>query len=121
VLLTCGAPNLAAGADYTGELGLSLSLRLTDKGSGASGAEPATVQDLPVPAAIPCTDNADLSTGSTCTLTTSANALLPGSVSAGARAIWQLGQVEIDDGGPDGAASTPDGAAPYAVQGVFVP
>ena len=33
--------------------------------------------------------------------------VLPGSVTEGKRAIWQLGQVEVSDGGPDGnAAST---------------
>jgi Polysaccharide deacetylase len=38
----------------------------------------------------------------------------------GAREIWGLGKVAVDDGGPDGVASTA-GNSPFAVQGVFVP
>jgi hypothetical protein len=117
-------PNAGGEADYTGELGLDLSVRITDKGSAeAAGAalEPATVEDLTVPATIPCAATTDLSTGGRCELTTTLNAALPGSLVAGARAIWQLGQVTVDDAGPDGSVSTPDGSAPFAVQGVFVP
>ena len=39
----------------------------------------------------------------------------------GKRAIWQLGQVQVFDGGPDGTAATPSGNTLFAVQGVFVP
>ena len=46
---------------------------------------------------------------------------MPGAVAGGKRAIWQLGQVKVDDAGPDGLVSTPADAAPFAVQGVFVP
>ena len=44
----------------------------------------------------------------------------PGIAVEGARAVWQLGQVTVADGGADGVASTePNGV--FAVQGVFVP
>ena len=36
------------------------------------------------------------------------------------RAIWELGQVRVFDGGPDGDADTADNSL-FAVQGVFVP
>ena len=36
------------------------------------------------------------------------------------RAIWQLGQIDVLDGGPDGVASTNDNTV-FARQGVFVP
>ncbi len=117
-------PNAGGEPDYTGELGLDLSVRLTDKNNvdtPGGAPEPGTVEDLTVPATIPCTATADLSTGGRCELSTTFNALVPGTLTAGARAIWQLGQVKVDDAGPDGALSTPDGTAPFAVQGVFVP
>ena len=49
-----------------------------------------------------------------------ADAVTPGSVPEGKRSIWELGQVQVFDGGPDGVASTP-GNSLFAVQGVFVP
>ena len=39
----------------------------------------------------------------------------------GRRAIWQLGRVEVYDGGPDGDANTPAGDTLFATQGVFIP
>jgi hypothetical protein len=41
-------------------------------------------------------------------------------VQAGDRAIWQLGQAQLYDGGPDGDAETEPNNL-FAVQGVFVP
>jgi hypothetical protein len=38
-----------------------------------------------------------------------------------ARAIWQIGTVQVMDAGPDGAVATADGSSPFAAQGVFVP
>jgi hypothetical protein len=46
---------------------------------------------------------------------------VPGSVLAGRRAVWELGQVKVDDGGADGNAATAGDNTPFAVQGVFVP
>ena len=67
-----------------------------------------------------CTPTSDPGTGSVCSLESSFEAVLPGSVTEGQRAVWQLGQIEVTDGGPDGsAATTPN--APFMRQGVFVP
>jgi hypothetical protein len=41
-------------------------------------------------------------------------------VQGGTRAIWELGRLEVYDGGPDGQASTSPNDL-FAVQGVFVP
>ncbi len=43
-----------------------------------------------------------------------------GSVQTGSRAIWELNQVQVIDGGPDGLASTA-GNGVFAVPGVLVP
>ena len=73
-----------------------------------------------MPATAPCSATADANVGATCNLTTTLDALTPGVVQEGARAIWQLGQVEVLDGGPDGDADTPDNAV-FARQGIFIP
>ena len=49
-----------------------------------------------------------------------ANALLPGSVQTGRRAIWQLDQVQVFDGGAGRRRSTA-GNGLFATQGVLVP
>jgi hypothetical protein len=63
---------------------------------------------------------ADSTVGSTCSVSTSANAVAPGSVVAGARAIWELGQVQVYDGGSDNLASTTADNTLFMDQGVSV-
>jgi hypothetical protein len=104
--------------DYPGELELVLDLRVTDKLNGAA-AEPGTMEDRTLRAAIPCEVTADPK-GSNCSLATTLEALIPGVTTEGARAIWALGHVAVNDGGADGDADTQDNAQ-FAVPGVFVP
>jgi hypothetical protein len=40
--------------------------------------------------------------GSDCSISATANGLLAGVVKEGARALWELGQVEVLDAGPNG-------------------
>jgi Tol biopolymer transport system component len=105
-------------SDYTGELQVTSDLRITDRDSGSA---PGTTQDAPLPATVHCAATGDTSTGSVCNLTTSVEALFPGAVKEGKRAIWQLGQVRAYDGGPDGVAATPAGNTLFMDQGVFIP
>jgi hypothetical protein len=106
--------------DYTGELEARTTLRLTDKLNGSGLTESTTLRDLSYDFAVPCTPTEDPEAGSTCSLFTTADAVTPGLVDEGARAVWQLGQVTIADGGSDGLAATePNGV--FAVQGLFVP
>jgi subtilisin family serine protease len=107
-------------ADYGGELEARTTLRLTDRASGSSLDDNATVQDLPFEFVVPCATTGDPATGSICSISTTADAVNPGVVGEGARAVWQLGQVSVADGGTDGLGGTdPNGV--FAVQGVFVP
>ena len=52
---------------------------------------------------------------------TTADAVIPGSVPEGKRSIWALDAIRVFDGGPDGDVSTDDGQDLFATQGVFVP
>ena len=116
---SCGAANAAAGPDYAGELRVETALRLTDRANGG-GSEPATSVDDSLAFAMPCAGTASTAVGASCSVSTSANALVPGMVVDRKRAIWRLGQVRVLDGGSDGsAASSPN--TQFAAQGLFVP
>src|SRR5439155_3767755 len=108
--------------DYTGEIRETTTLRITDRRSGpaGNGSDDATMVDVPVSVDVTCSGTADASVGSTCSIATAMNALLPGAVREGDRAIWEFGPVEVYDGGPDGIGGTPDNTL-FARQGVFVP
>ena len=107
-------------SDYTGELQATSNLRITDRANGAGGNESATVEDIPLPATVPCSATAGPDEGADCSLSTTLEALIPGVAVEGKRAIWEMGQVEVYDGGPDGVAATADNTL-FARQGVFVP
>jgi hypothetical protein len=113
---------IAAGfPDYTGQLRLRVPLRLTDKDNGGpAGFEQGTLQDRDFFATVPCAGTASTTVGSTCTLATTADAITPGIVPEGKRAIWATGQIEVHDGGSDGVASTTPNST-FARQGLLVP
>ena len=95
-------------------------MRITDKLNGPSTTEPATGSDTDFPVTVPCTATGSTTIGSTCSIATSFDAVTPGAVAEGKRAVWQLGQVQVNDGGPDGLVSTTPNTL-FAKQGVFVP
>ena len=78
-------------------------------------------QDTSFAVTVPCTATGGTANiGSTCSIDTTADAVLPGVIKESRRAIWQLGQVQVFDGGSDGVVSTNPNTL-FAVQGVFVP
>jgi hypothetical protein len=107
-------------SDYTGELRADQTLRITDRYNGPSLDEPATLQDVSFPLTVPCSATPNTAIGATCAATTTANALVPGVLTAGNRTIWQLGQVQLFDGGADGVAGTQPNTL-FADEGIFVP
>ena len=120
----CPVTNAAAGPDYAGELELVLPLRVTDGSNGppvgGGGSDPATVGDFPFAARVACAPTTDVDRGASCAVTTTANTLVPGAFSSGARANTELGQIKLFDGGADGLTSTADNTL-FAVEGIFVP
>ena len=108
-------------SDYGGELRVEPFVQITDRFNGPSQSEPATAEANPYPFTVPCAATADTSTGGACSLTSSFNAIVPGSVVEGKRAIWELNEVDVFDGGADGQASTAFDNTLFARQGVFVP
>jgi hypothetical protein len=119
----CVDGNAAGGRDYLGELEAVADLRVTDRFNGESadgGSDPATVVDFPFPVTMQCAGTpADV--GATCAVQTTAAALVPGAVRDGERAVVAVGQIRVNDGGPDGLAATVDGNRRFAAQGIFIP
>ena len=107
--------------DYTGELQAVAVARITDRINGPAAIEPSTVSDVSFPVTVPCTatgGSADV--GATCAVTTSLDAVMPGAIPEGKRAVWGLEQIKVFDGGSDGDVDTTPNRL-FAVQGVFVP
>jgi uncharacterized protein len=106
-------------SDYTGELEANAALQITDRRNGPSEDEAATGStDFPV--TVPCTATATDTIGGTCSVNTTFDAVTPGAIPEGKRSIWELGQVRVRDGGPDGDVDTGPNTL-FAVEGIFVP
>ncbi len=106
--------------DYTGQLGITIPLQITDRANGPSGTEIGTTQlgSLMVP--MPCVQTPSTTEGGVCDVTTTIDTVVPGAVAEIKRAIWELGPIEVLDGGADGSLATNDNTV-FARQGVFVP
>jgi hypothetical protein len=119
---TCGNANSADGPDYTGELQGNATIRITDHNNATApggGTDPATVVDIPFPVNMNCVGTAATSIGSTCTISTSAVAV-EGTSSSFPRAVVEVTQFQVFDGGSDGLVSTTPNTL-FMNQGVFVP
>jgi acetyl esterase/lipase len=107
-------------SDYAGALQATETLRMTDRLNGFNEDESGTAEDVSFPVTIPCATTADTTVGSTCSVLTTADSVLTGSVREGKRSIWQLGAIQVFDGGPDGDPGTEPNHL-FASQGIFVP
>jgi hypothetical protein len=119
----CGSANAVDGADYTGQLEGTAQIRISDHWNAVAaggGPDPATVVDIPFPVVTGCTATASTAIGSTCTANTSANATVPGAVKDTKRGVVEIGQISINDGGPDGLASSIPNQT-FSRQGIFIP
>jgi hypothetical protein len=105
-------------SDYTGELRVVPTVRITDRNNDPTFDEPATVVDTSLPFSVPCVATTGPE-GGRCSLTTTADALM-GGVLESKRSVWALSQVQVYDGGADGDADTADNTL-FAVQGLFAP
>jgi hypothetical protein len=114
--------------DYVGRLLVQSDLQITDNSNAPETPEPGTGQTIKYQAPMDCVATALTTIGGSCSLSTTADALVPGTVIEGRRSIWQLGQVEVLDAGPNGTgyANCPavcgDGdETTFLREGVFVP
>jgi Tol biopolymer transport system component len=110
-------------SEYTGELRVVLPMRITDaqNAAGGTGSKEGTVVDFPLAFTAPCSGTASTLDASTCAVSTTADALVPGFALEGGRTVIGLGGVQVLDGGADGDADTAGDNSLLATQGVFVP
>jgi hypothetical protein len=104
-------------SDYTGQLKATAGVRITDRDNGPAEVG---VGDTTYSFTVPCAATGSTTIGSTCSINTTADALVANTIKEGTRAVWQLGKVDVLDGGADGVAST-DPNTRYLTQGYFVP
>jgi hypothetical protein len=107
-------------SDYTGELEAETTIRTTDRQNGSLEQDPGTTTDIQFAFTALCAATSTGDTGGSCSVTTHADTVAPGAVVEGKRANWELGKVQIYDGGSDGRASTA-GNTLFAVQGILIP
>jgi len=114
----CDSANDPGFPDYGGQLSVQVAVRITDtlNSPDPSGTGPGTMSDYKLDVPLPCAVSPDTTVGSTCSTTTEADAVVPGIVPEGNRAIWELGQVQLDAVDSSG---TPVGV--FETQGLFVP
>jgi hypothetical protein len=120
--------NKPANTDYVGRVLLSHTLQIVDTHNSVENPEPGTTVTIPYSYPVDCIGTLDTAIGSSCTLNTTADAVIPNTVSENKRTIWEIGQVTVKDAGPNGtgyAACPPtcgDGdEAVFLRQGVFLP
>jgi hypothetical protein len=116
----CNSANAADGPDYSGGLQGNAIIRISDHYNGPGLNEAATVQDIPFPVNTNCANTASTTEGGLCSVSTSANAAVPGSVKDLQRAVVEIAQLQVSDGGADGQVATTDNTL-FEVQGIFIP
>ena len=110
--------NTAGLPDYTGQLQLDTTLRVIDKNNGPS--EVGTMQDTQFRVTVPCATTATPRSGSTCSVNTTADAVLGAGIRhhrGQALALAARPGAASTTAGADGVASTTPNTL-YAVQGV---
>ena len=123
--------NKVGGTDYTGKVILTTRMRVTDQSSGYSGEEGGTVQDAQFSVPFDCVATPSDPAGSSCTVTTTADTLLPNFIKETKRTIISTFTVNLLDAGADGSITPPSGACPlscgsgdekvFMTQGVLAP
>jgi hypothetical protein len=117
-----GTPAGKRDNDYTGQVQGTAQIRITDTFNGGPGfTTHATVTDLPFPVTGTCAGTpGDATRGSTCSVNTTADAVVPNVVKEQKKAVVEIGQIHVNDGGADGVVATAPNLL-FAVQGIYIP
>jgi hypothetical protein len=114
----------SAGGDYDPipggpESTLVFRLRVTDRASGTSGADPGTTVDFEFPVPVDCSASLGPE-GADCTATTSADAAQPGAIREAGQSVLQVFRLRVNDAGPNALRGDADDRR-IASQGIFIP
>jgi hypothetical protein len=93
----------SAGADYAGQVLLTTDMRLTDRLNGGTGDVPGTAKDFSFSLPVDCVSTPSSAAGSTCSVSTTAETLVPGFATEGARTVMSAFSIAVRDLGPDGS------------------
>ncbi len=93
----------ANGSDYTGTVILATSMRITDRANTPGDDLAATVQDFDFAMPVDCVATPAPETGGRCSLTSSADSLVPGFVAERKRAVISAFSIRLLDAGADGS------------------
>jgi hypothetical protein len=117
----CNGANAAGGPDYSGQVESNATIRVSDHYNGPNLNEAATIQDIPFPISMPCTNTADTSVGATCSVTTCATCIgPPRNDIGGQRSLVEITQFQVNDGGADGSVFSNDNTL-FMKEGLFIP
>jgi hypothetical protein len=109
-------------SDYTGQLQVSATIRLTDRSNGPAQEYAGTAQDLGLGFVVPCAATPGEEAGATCSINSRLRALrccIPRL--EGRRTVMKVDAIRVYDGGPDGIASTAADTDVFAWAGLFIP
>ncbi len=124
------------GTDYTGQLIFSTGIRITDRANGSSQGLSGVAGDTELSLPITCNPTADTTIGGSCSISTTADTLVPNLAREGKRAVVAALRLGLEDAGADGDVNPPPPApfglscppicgsgdeSPFMVQGVFLP
>jgi hypothetical protein len=112
--------NNPAGTDYTGQLMVHADLEITDKNNAPETPEPGTTVTVPYEYPIQCVATANTSIGGQCSITSTIDAIVPGTILESMRTIWEAGQVYVKDPGPNSTFGDSDDGI-FERQGIFIP
>jgi hypothetical protein len=111
------------GADVTSVAKIRISDHFnttTGQPCAATTSCPATVIDTDFPTPVSCAATADPSVGSTCSVSTSADQVVPGVVLENKKAVVQAFRIRIKDAGNNGAPGDTDDRDAF-MQGIYIP
>jgi hypothetical protein len=122
--VSCASANAAAGPDFAGALLGMASLNITDHNNAPTPAgpftDPATGTQPSFPIVAMCSLTASTAIGATCSAHTTLMSIAPGAVVEGKRAVLEISQLRVFDGGPDGSPNNGNESL-FEVQGIFIP
>jgi hypothetical protein len=110
--------------DYSGTLEARVPVQATDHNNAVSpggGIDPGTVEPFTLATPVFCAATADPAIGGTCEGGFGYIEQLGITLVDGRRHLWELGRLQVWDGGADGDGETAADNTLFAIQGLFVP
>jgi hypothetical protein len=99
--------NSADATDYVGPVIVSTNLRITDRANGYSQGISGTAMDGELSLPVDCVATAETNVGSTCSISTTVDTLVPNFAREGKRAVISAFGIRVEDAGADADVTPP--------------